>query len=246
MDKAQQKKNSVKIEICDFVQKNTNIIDTDNTQLLCEYKVKYTPSEGKQAGEMQEIKIKIEIPISENCSKLDDFGVFVGIDVNALTWNATLSDNDKKEVLQYLMELKNELNTSNNKKENKDFLNALCIMIFYYAFKETRYYRNSELVHCMNEDDFKQYKKIIENTIKLREKENNKFEQSLSSANENERKKQIIFNKDNTIGDRTDGCGCLGNIWKKFCGGCFKENRNLNTKIEKSNIDNERINLSEG
>ena len=63
MDKAQQKKNSVKIEICDFVQKNTNIIDTDNTQLLCEYKVKYTPSEGKQAGEMQEIKIKIETAI---------------------------------------------------------------------------------------------------------------------------------------------------------------------------------------
>ncbi|MBQ7552552.1 MAG: hypothetical protein IJT15_03850 [Rickettsiales bacterium] len=161
---------SQNIEICDFFPQNIkNIIDKGNTQLLCEYKVKYTHKGDNKEDKIEEIKIKIKIPISENCNKLDDFEVFVGIDDRALTWNATLSDNDKKEVLQYLMELKKELNQLNKEKQNKDFLNALCIMIFYYAVKENRYSRNNEWVQYMNEDDFKQCQEIIEKTIKEQE-----------------------------------------------------------------------------
>ena len=166
MNKTQQKKNSVKIEICDFCQKNQHYtIDTKKQQLLCEYKVKYTHKGDNKEDKTEETKIKIKIPINANCNKLNDFEVFVGNDDSKLAWTTESSEKNKKEILQYLMELKKELNTSNNKKGNKDFLNALYIMIFYYAVNEYRFYRNNEWVKNMNKGDFKQYQEIIEKTI---------------------------------------------------------------------------------
>ena len=184
MDETQQKKNSVKIEICDFCQENQNIIDTNENNLLCEYTVKYTPNEDNKEDKIEETKIKIKIPINANCNKLNDFEVFVGNDDSKLAWTTESSEKNKKEILQYLMELKKELNTSNNKKGNKDFLNALYIMIFYYAVNEYPFLRNTEFVINMKEDDFKQYKKLINSFIEENNKNDiNKDTKSLKNEN---------------------------------------------------------------
>lgn len=182
MDETQQKKNSVKIEICDFETGNQNIIDTNENNLLCEYTVKYTPNEDNKDDEMEKIKIKIKTLADANCDKLDDFEVFVYD--RKLAWTMESSEKNKNKILQYLMELEKELNTSSNKKENKDFLNALCIMIFYHAVNEYPYLRNTEFVINMREDDFQQYKKIINSFIE----ENNKNDinkDTKGSKNEN-------------------------------------------------------------
>ena len=199
---------SQNIEICDFYQENQNIIDTNENNLLCEYTVKYTPNEDNKEDKMKEIKIKIKTLADTNCDKLNDFEVFVGIDGSALTWNATLSDNDKKEVLQYLMELKKELNQLNKEKQNKDFLNALCIMIFYYAVKENRYCRNNEWVQYMDKGDFKQYQEIIEKTIKEQETANKNDKNIVVTDNKISLKKTHPKDSDGRFCEFFNKCGC--------------------------------------
>lgn len=229
MDELQQKEKNTNIEICDFAQQNTNIIDKGNTRLLCEYKVKYTHKEDNKEDEMKEIKIKIEIPISENCNKLDDFEVFVGEDSLKLPWITEPSKNNENDILQYLMELKKELNTFNDKKENKNFRDALCIMIFYYAVKENRFCRNNAWVQRMNEDDFKQHQEIIEKTIKEQETAN-KNDKNIVVTNG----KNVVMTNNKTSFQQPkpkDSDGRFCDFFNKYCCCCCYNDTTICDKV---------------
>ena len=163
----------------------------------------------------------------------------------------------REKICLYLSELEKECN---KKDADKQFRNALCIVIGQYFYKKEF---RGECPLDITENELQQYEQLINNTLECREKENNKFEQSLSGADNDEHKKNTLIGnvemtgnderKKNTLigngkmtGNEAGSDGCLCGFWKKFCGGCFKENRNLNTKIDKGNIDNKRINISEG
>ena len=145
----------------------------------------------------------------------------------------------REKMCLYLSELEKECN---KKDADKQFRNALCIVIGEYFYKKEF---SGEYPLDITEDELQQYERLINKTIECRKKENNKFEQKMSGADNDERKKNILIGNVEMTGNEAGSDGCLCGIWKKFCGCCIKENRNLNTKIDKDNIDNERINISE-
>ena len=223
MDELQQKEKNTNIKICDFEIGNQNIIEgNDAKELLCKYEVIYTPREDDKDNTPKGKKFEMRIYVtngSENCNKLDDFKVFVGEDIMKLPWTTDPSKNNENEVWQYLTELKKELNTFNDKKGDKNFRDALCIMIFYHAVKEHRFYRNSAWAQRMKEDDFKQYQEIIEKTIKEQE-----------TANKNN--KNIVVTNDKTSFQQPNPKASYGGFYdffNKCCCCCCRNDETATT-----------------
>ena len=217
-----------KIVIQEFECKSLNTVNTDLEQDLCQYRME---SNQQQLGATINIKF---MPQESQLAKR--FKVEVSFEgQREVEW---LDEACREKMCLYLSELEKECN---KKDADKQFRNALCIVIGEYFYKKEF---DGSCPLGITEDELQQYEQLINKTIESRKKENNNFGQRLSGVNDDERKKNILFGNGEMTGDGTGVCGCLGNIWRKFCGCCIKENRNNNTKIDKGDIDNELINIS--
>ena len=217
--------------IQEFECKNPNIVNTDLEQDLCKYEMVCSQQQQQSAN----INITFMPQESQPTKRFK-------VDVNHEGQHKVgyLDEACREKMCLYLSELEKECN---KKDVDEQFRNALCIVIGEYFYKKEF---NKWFALDTAEDELQQYEQLINKTLERREKENNKFEQSLSSADDDERKKNILIGNVKMTGDEAGSDGCLCGIWKKFCGCCIKENRNLNTKIDNGNIGNEQINISEG
>lgn len=216
-----------KIVIQDFVCRNPNIVNTGGEQELCEYEM--------VCNQQQRSNINITF-IPQESQPAKRFKVNVNNEGGReVKW---LDEDCREKMCLYLSELEKECN---KKDADEQFRNALCIVIGEYFHKKLF----GELFSLgITKDELRQYELLID--IKRKEKENNnKFGQRLNSADNDEHQKQGSFDNRKPASKKAGSDGCLCGIWKKFCGCCIKENRNLNTKIDKSNIGNEQINISE-